>query len=432
MNDLIWDIIEAINVLLEFIIVYVFHKKLFEKRYDTKWYYYLCYAIGAAVLYMTGIITNNSYVLISVSFALLYLQSLFMYNGHHIKKLFSSAMFITFIVMSEILFISIMTILGLGAPSEIVEKGPSRIIGMIGTKVLYFWMIYILCNLINKKSKSIPLKHWLTIIMMPIFSTIILCMAFQSMTLINSDNILNLISVLGLLYINISVFEFFETYQKKLRLSVLEQIIEVENTNYKLIEESYKELRKLKHDMVNEIAVVKNLIINDDIQTAENIIDKISKDLGKITAVCYTGEPIIDSIINIKFKLAAERKISISKRINVSSLHLDKIELCRALGNALDNAIEGCQRCLIDNPCIYFSMQQIEDKIAIEISNSSEYVNVYDLQTSKNDLKIHGIGISSIRSSVDKMKGYMSIDYCDGIFYLKMVLSNQLITSCAV
>ena len=39
-------------------------------------------------------------------------------------------------------------------------------------------------------------------------------------------------AVLGLLYINYAVFDFFETYLKQLRISVLEQVIEKENTNW--------------------------------------------------------------------------------------------------------------------------------------------------------------------------------------------------------
>ena len=429
---MLWNIIEAVNVVLEFIIVYLFHTKLFKKKYETKSYYLAAYSIGAVVLYVGGLLTSNSSILITVTFILLFLISFFLYEGTNSKKIFCSSMFIVFIITSEMLFISMMTALKLGTPADIIEQGANRIIGMLGTKIIYFWMIYIVCNLINKKTDSIPVKHWIMIILMPCLSAVILCVLFQSMTSAGSiGNIIYVISVSGLLYINIAVFDFFETYQKKLRLSVLEQVIEIENTNYKLLEKSYSDMKALKHDIRNQIDVIKRLIEQDDKKSAETVLKNVCEKLNSAGAVCYTGEPIIDSILNIKLKTASEMGIKVVKCIKVTEFCLDRIELCRALGNALDDAVEGCQRSESDEQHIFISIQQIEDKIAIEISNSSNEVDLNNLQTSKRNKSAHGIGMDSIRSSVEILNGFMDYDYKNGVFFLKMVLDNKT-TACAV
>jgi hypothetical protein len=427
MHNIFWNIIEAANVAIEILIVLLYFNKLFAPSYECKRIYIGGYSAAALILYLTGILTSNSTVLITVTFSLLLLISILLYEGTIIQKAFLSLLFIVIVFISEILFIGIMTALDIGMPSEIVEQGTSRIIGMVGTKIIYFWIVVFVCRLINKKLKEVPLKQWVMIVLMPVVSTVILYIIFYDLlsVSVNGGMVIYCVAVLGLLYINFAVFDFFETYLKQLRLSVLEQVIERENTNYKQIENAYNDMRKLKHDVTNQLDVVNNLIIQNDRNSAESVIKSISEQLESVNAVCYTGEPIIDSVINIKLKYAHELGINITKRIKIAAFNLDKIELCRAIGNALDNAIEGCQRSNLSEQHIHISIQQVDDKIVIEITNSAENVDLNNLQTSKKNKSAHGVGMDSIRASVKKLNGYMKYDCKDNIFSLKMVVSNK-------
>lgn len=427
MHNVIWNVIEAANVAVEMLIVLLYFSKLLTPVYEYKRFYIMGYSAAALILYLTGVLNSDSTVLISVTFLLLLLISITLYKGTTIRKAFLSLLFIVIVFISEILFIGIMAALNIGLPNEIVEQGINRIIGMVGTKIIYFWIVVFVCRLINKKLKEVPLKQWVMIFLMPVVSTIILYIIFYDLlsVSIRGGMFIYCIAVLGLLYINFAVFDFFETYLKQLRLSVLEQVIERENTNYMQIETAYNDMRKLKHDITNQLDVVNDLIIRNDKFSAEAVIKNISEQLACVNTVCYTGEPIIDSVINIKLKYAHELGIDITKRIKISVFILDKIELCRAIGNALDNAIEGCQRSDLSEQHIHISMQQIDDKIVVEITNSTDNVDLNNLQTSKKNKSAHGIGLDSIRTSVEKMNGYMKYDCKDNIFSLKMVLPNK-------
>lgn len=427
MHNVIWNIIEAANVAVEMLIVLLYFSKLFAPSYEYKLIYILGYSVAALILYLTGVLTSDSTVLISVTFSLLLLISILLYEGTIIRKAFLSLLFIVIVFISEILFIGIMTALNIGMPNEIVEQGINRIIGMVGTKIIYFWIVVFICRLINKKLKEVPLKQWIMIFLMPVVSTIILYIIFYDLLSVSVSGgmVIYCGAVLGLLYINFAVFDFFETYLKQLRLSVLEQVIERENTNYLQIENAYNDMRKLKHDVTNQLKVVYELINQNDKNSAEAVIKDISEQLEIANAVCYTGEPIIDSVINIKLKYAHELGINITKRIKIATFNLDKIELCRAIGNALDNAVEGCQRSNLSQQHIHISMQQIDDKIVVEITNSAGNINLNNLQTSKKNKSAHGIGMDSIRASVEKLNGYMKYDCNNNIFSLKMVVSNK-------
>ncbi len=427
MHTVFWNIAEAANVAVEMLIVLLYFNKLFPQSYEYKRIYIGGYSAAALILYLTGILTTNSTVLISVTFSLLLLISIILYDGEIIRKAFLSLLFIVIVFISEILFIGLLNIFEIGSPSEIGNQGINRIIGMVGTKIIYFWIVIFVCRLINRKIQEIPIKQWITIILMPAISTVILYIIYYDLMSSHENNkiLLYCIAVLGLLYINFSVFDFFETYLKQLRLSVLEQVIERETTNYKQIENAYNDMRTLKHDISNQLAVITDLISRNDKKSAEAVIRSISLQLENVNALCYTGEPIIDSVINIKLKYAYELGINITKRIKIAAFDLDKIELCRAIGNVLDNAIEGCQRSGLSEQHIYMSIQQVDDKIVVEVTNTAANVDLNNLQTSKKNKSAHGIGLSSIQSSVDKLNGYMKCDFKNNIFSLKMVVPNK-------
>lgn len=427
MHTVFWNIAEAANVAVEMLIVLLYFNKLFPQSYEYKRIYIGGYSAAALILYLTGILTTNSTVLISVTFSLLLLISIILYDGEIIRKAFLSLLFIVIVFISEILFIGLLNIFEIGSPSEIGNQGINRIIGMVGTKIIYFWIVIFVCRLINRKIQEIPIKQWITIILMPAISTIILYIIYYDLMSSHENNkiLLYCIAVLGLLYINFSVFDFFETYLKQLRLSVLEQVIERETTNYKQIENAYNDMRTLKHDISNQLDVITDLISRNDKKSAEAVIKSISLQLENVNAVCYTGEPIIDSVINIKLKYAHELGINITKRIKIAAFDLDKIELCRAIGNVLDNAIEGCQRSGLSEQHIYMSIQQVDDKIVVEVTNTAANVDLNNLQTSKKNKSAHGIGLSSIQSSVEKLNGYMKCDFKDNIFSIKMVVPNK-------
>ena len=427
MHTVFWNIAEAANVAVEMLIVLLYFSKLFAPSYEYKLIYIGGYSAAALILYLTGILTTNSTVLISVTFSLLLLISIILYDGEIIRKAFLSLLFIVIVFISEILFIGLLNLFEIGSPSEIGNQGINRIIGMVGTKIIYFWIVIFVCRLINRKIQEIPIKQWITIILMPAISTVILYIIYYDLMSSHENNkiLLYCIAVLGLLYINFAVFDFFETYLKQLRLSVLEQVIERETTNYKQIENAYNDMRTLKHDISNQLDVITDLISRNDKKSAEAFIKSISLQLENVNAVCYTGEPIIDSVINIKLKYAHELGINITKRIKIAAFDLDKIELCRAIGNVLDNAIEGCQRSDLSEQHIYISIQQVDDKIVVEITNTAANVDLNNLQTSKKNKSAHGIGLSSIQNSVEKLNGYMKCDFKDNIFSIKMVVPNK-------
>lgn len=420
----VYDLIETINSAIEILIIAFFYHRIFERKYNSYVPYIISYVTAFAMLSMSSLCVPSPYIRICVTFVILMLISHLMYCGSSIVKLFSSIYFLLIIFISETLFAGILTIMEYGNPSELLESNMGRVLGMIGTKIFDFWLVVYSCRIYKNKVKSLPFRYWVLIILMPFLSAVILNQIFPANQSGNNVMIGYIISVCGVLYLNFSVFNYFESYDKQIKLAALEQIMERESENYRAIANSYTEIRNIKHDLKNQVTVLNDLIKDNKYDEAKQHINQLYKDVEKVTSVCYTGNSAIDSIINLKGDYARSRNISFLSKIKVNTIDFDTIGVCRILGNALDNAIEACERMDIDEKCVCAAIHQLENKLIIEIENTSLPVDVNNLTTSKKNKEAHGIGMQSIRQTAESMNGYVSCNYENGYFSIKIILSK--------
>lgn len=423
MNQIsVFDIIEILNVIPEILIIVLFQQRTLRNKYSSYLPYIISYSISFVVLIAITILCGEPRIQIIATLIILLASSIPLYSGTAFVKIFNSLYYITVVLISETLFVGILMLMGYGNPTELLDSGVGRVIGMIGTKIFDFWIIVYSCRIYKSRVKSLPLRYWILILLMPFLSSIMLDLIFPKIGTDSSVMIFFIITIIGVMYLNLFVFDYFESYDKQIRLATLEKILEREDENYRTIESSYAEIRSFKHDLKNQIELLNDLIKKQDYEAAQKYMSRLHISVEQATAVCYTGNSAVDSIINIKGSYARSKTVSFMTKIKVTNIEFDSVKLCRILGNALDNAIEACERMDIDEKIICLVMHQNMNKLIIEIDNTSHEVDTNNLSTSKKDIAIHGIGLKSIKQTVSEMNGTMSYSYRDGFFSLKIML----------
>ena len=200
-----------------------------------------------------------------------------------------------------------------------------------------------------------------------------------------------------------------------------------EQENYKLLTLTYKQAREFKHDIENQFLILKDMLENDDTDSAKAYLVKLGSYVRLANRLCYTGNNAVDSIVNIKGSLAQTYGIDFICKVNIiTSIKADELELCRIIGNGLDNAIEGCQRSGAANKHIWISISEEREKIFLVITNTSDKVDASVLSSTKKEKGVHGIGTGSIKSSVDRLGGLVNFDCENGIFTLNIMVQNRL------
>lgn len=424
---LIENIIEIVNVAIEMMLVFLYFS-LLSKAKVNKAVLYLSYLLSTVILSATVLLTDNILVYLITTIILISSMSFICYDDSIRHKIFWNILFLLIISISEPIVIGLLCIANMGTPDEFLESGLGRYLGMIGTDLIYLWLIGMMHRIINKRIRDLPIKYWILIITIQIISIFLLQTMLDSFTVKDSLNYISLsISLIGIIFINISMFNFFESYEDKIKLKYLETLKQQEQENYKLLALSHKQVKELKHDIENQFSVLNGLMKSGDNAAAMQYLDKLNSYVRTANRICYTGNNVIDSIVNIKGSLAQTYGIEFICKVNIiTSIKADELELCRIIGNGLDNAIEGCQRVDVQNKHICFSISEDREKLMIVISNTSDEVDTTALSSTKKEKGLHGIGISSIKSSVERLDGLVKFDYADGIFKLNIMVQNCL------
>ena len=420
-------IIEILNCLFEagIIIFYLYQIMKRSMRYPAPVLLIPFTAVSAILIGLT-LADINPWIKLGVLPVIMMAVSLVLFENKIGSTAFYCLIFTLVILASEILPMGALMLMNLGDSEARMNTGMGRYIGMAASKLFCFWFsIYTAEYLKPKQQQEIPLKNWLLIIFVPLLSLIILNGIYVSYGLSHRRTIVYLLSVAGIFLLNILVFDFFDTYSNTIKLRLMEQRLQSEEENYKLIENKYTEIRQLKHDISNQLSAVKRMFCQGESPDAVIHLDKLYSKVSDAGGICYTGISSVDAIVNMKWSQSVAQNIPFScKVIFQNKMDIDELPLCRIIANLLDNAIEGAQRSDAGEKYVYISLIQSNRKLRICVINTSDEVNADDLNTKKSGYG-HGIGISSIRDAVEQLDGILSLKCEKGIFTADIMIAYQ-------
>ena len=161
---------------------------------------------------------------------------------------------------------------------------------------------------------------------------------------------------------------------------------------------------------------------------AKQYVENLSQQIGALYNVHVTGNLEIDAIISSKLVEARNNNIKVEHFITVGKkLPIGEMDLSVLLGNALDNAIEACNRYHESQAEILIKMDMDQQGLKILIENTMDKMSIKQsgsgFRTSKEDEQIkHGYGIDNMKRVVEKYGGNLVIDLDDHWFKLRIVV----------
>lgn len=181
---------------------------------------------------------------------------------------------------------------------------------------------------------------------------------------------------------------------------------------YKEAAELLEKNHQLIHDVKNHFIIIKNYA-----ETGKNIelceyIEEISPNLLKDRIHAWSGNKILDLILDQKRCIAEYNKIDFYIMTDkFKHLSFKDNEICSLFGNLLDNAIEACEQVHTGKKWIEVKVNLKNQLLFIEVSNSIEkkpFMKNGKLVTSKGNNNMHGYGNKSIEWIVQKYDGTIS------------------------
>lgn len=250
----------------------------------------------------------------------------------------------------------------------------------------------------------------------------------RSVTGENDSFMMNLLLILFGSMTAVLIFLLFD-----LDLSGKKYRIENERIKRQLLEEKYQSLNeiygrnaKLYHDLNNHLNLLWQLLDEGKIEEAKTYISDISEPIRHMQKVTWTGEDMIDVVLNSKIEIMQEKSIDYQMNVEFpQNTGISETDICTILSNLLDNAIEAVEKLPRQEIPVKITMRSIKKILFIQIENPCIETEVPENrlpETSKTEKEKHGWGLWNVSDIADKYQGTFQVESENGIFKAVVML----------
>ena len=169
-------------------------------------------------------------------------------------------------------------------------------------------------------------------------------------------------------------------------------------------------LRAQRHDFLNHLQVVYSLIEMKEYKEANDYIERVYGSIASVGKVLRTANPAINALLQVK--LGVCEKAGIQVKLDIRSawkdLSIPGWEMCKVLGNLLDNAIDALQE--VSDRRLTLTLTEDLKAFRFSVKNSGPMIPV-KLQASIFQPGIttkaagHGMGLFIVRRTVQEWGG---------------------------
>lgn len=404
---------------------------LSEKK-QSNLYQITAIVVLAVLIFVISYAPVFSYVSALVMFLLFIGYCVLIYHGKPLYKITIGILFqITYSIYS-LAAVSLMSMI-LGDQASMIYEYNSliRILFIVITRILLFMILEVVSFKKNKKIFRM---------MLPAMFVPGLCIGAAGLLLVVNllyNNTLSTrendiyILILGLVVFAILFVRmiklFWEEKAKRKELETQKMVLEMQKEDYKNRAMQEQDIRKMKHDMKNNLLSIEALVKEKRYEEAEQYLTKLSN-TSALKKMIDTGNPVIDGILNTKIQSCPDIKFHLDMNIEYCDIDYDIISTI--LGNAVDNAIEATKKNLEHNQDIFVHMNENHNRVLIEIENhykDEPAIEEGHIITLKKDKANHGFGLHNIERAANQCDGQVNYDINkeEKIFKLSVLLMKE-------
>ncbi|MDY4839393.1 MAG: GHKL domain-containing protein [Lachnospiraceae bacterium] len=318
------------------------------------------------------------------------------------------------------------------------EKGNESILGE-SLIIVFGKIILFLCVLLIRKQFGKKLidvlgdAEWIRFLFFPVFTVIIIAAIIMTFPYIKDPkqaNVLYIIAV-GMVVMNAVVYYLINDIVEREAKLHEKELFELQVKNqmevYHSISKNLEAQKCKSHEFKNQILCIEALLKSQKYDEACKYVNEISKSIVKEHNVIDTNHTVINSILNIKYEEAINKKIVFVFKINdLSGIKIKEEDIVVLLANLLNNAIEACEKC--EEKRVVKLKFMIEDgDVILSVKNTYKQPLIYEnneLKTSKADMpEEHGIGIKNIIRIIEKYHGSYVIQNDGEEFYFSILFT---------
>ena len=214
-------------------------------------------------------------------------------------------------------------------------------------------------------------------------------------------------SIVILMCLSISQDHRRETQKRQLEDQLLNQ-----QTHYVALQTRVEEARKTRHDLKHHMAAILNLVEHNDREGCRNYCMSLMDSVQVREAIPYTGNSAADGVLYHYLQRCRDYDVQLELLGIINSPGIADVDLCVLLGNALDNALAGCQT-VSENRFIQVISQSENQLLSIMVRNNHDG-NIRQTDRgilSRKRENAPGIGLRSMETVCRRYNGEMTVQH---------------------
>ena len=429
--DIISKMAEVLASLIDSLVIIYFLNKYFKVKYKNE---LLISVFGLIPIFIIAHYLSDYFVIQAVLQIIITFAYAFTFlKGSKTQKAiidFAIVVVMAIISMTTILLVSLFT--GVNAETLAQVGSIQRIIVLVITKLLLIFIAYLY---IDRTNEYVKLKRdeWILVITYFVSATIISLILLNIVINVNMNLLeqIQMISVTALL-LAITIVSFiligkissdkeYESVNKILMVQLEEQKSSLLKT-----QKIYDETRKLKHDINRHFTIFLDMLKNNEIEEVIHRIEEFVDSKSDNSLVYIENNSMINAILNEKVGICKNKKIHFDIKILAAIEKEKELETAIMLSNVLDNAIEAEQELSGERNIILeiFRHKGIYNVIVTNNIETSVLKNNPNMNTNKKQPKEHGIGLLSVKDTINKYEGNFDCYEKNNQFAVHIMIPN--------
>lgn len=412
----------------------VFFDAFFERRYKGVkfWRWFAgCTAVFAVALYMP--FAGNSLLKMLLAILLFTALNLCLYHGKTFFRLMMAVVYYAVLCSVETLVISAaLALSGL----ELVEFQFSYSL-FITTTIITHTAMALLCYLVKRihPLRAAEKLSWQWCVAPTLIPLAGLCIGGYMLYAFQQGNIeVEAIFVINIFVVIISVFSVVlvdwlqQNTSVRAQAVALEAKVSAQSESIEALSVSYAAQRKLTHDFRAHLEVLDALLAQRQLAQASSYVQELRDQHSERILLVNTRNPLLDALLNQKALAAQKQRVDIQFTVNdLSALRISRTDLTVIISNLLDNAIEASVKLPQSERRIQVKVL-LEDAFFFSVKNRTLPVKIENgsIRSTKPDALLHGYGLRSVQTVLDKYPAYHAISYEDGWFTTFVEMPNTL------
>lgn len=185
---------------------------------------------------------------------------------------------------------------------------------------------------------------------------------------------------------------------------MLQQVDDMDDTIQNM-EQFNNTLRSQRHDFLNHLQVVYSLMEMGETKEANAYIEKVYGAITSVSRAMKTANPAINALLQVK--LAACEKLHIKADVNIQSswkdLPIPGWEMCKVLGNLIDNAMDALQE--VEERSLFITLTEDLHSFRFTVANNGPMIPVKSQKTVfepgiTTKSEGHGMGLYIVRKTL--------------------------------